>query len=230
MAAGDVYHLVAKALSQNSVYMNTLAVQTLAAADPDATARQLLADDFKTIWVARQNSLINWTTWELRQLWGDGMSIGPGSCKRSGGVVFGAPFSAPLQGAMGPADMLPPQCALVVTLSTGLIGRAKRGRWYAFGWGEGDQANGVWTSGHLANMTAALTTFFNKYKSGGTSPAYQLGVWSERIATGCVPNPNGPGHIQVDSPKPDQAFTPVTGYTLRATVYSQRRRTLGVGR
>jgi len=229
MAAGDVYRFTATVTSQTYINQNTIAVQTLPATDPDATARQLLADDFMAIWRARQKNGYVWQTWQLRQLWGDGMSLVASECRREGGRVYGTTFTAPTTGGNTTDNGLPPQNAMVVTLQTGLIGRRKRGRIYGFGLTEVDQSDGKWETATLTAITGTLNTFFNKYKSGGTSPNYQLGVWSERVASGCVWDPASKRHVQVDTPNPDQAFTPVSAYTLRNVVYTQRKRTLGVG-
>jgi len=230
MPAGDVYRILTFGTSLSQQVMNTLAVQVIGAAEPVSGDYGLLASDWKTALQPWQHSSTLWTTWQARQLWGAGMSIDAPKCRRLGGKVFAGLISAPLQGAMGLNQPLPPQCSAVVTQVTGTIGRRKRGRIYVFGLGEQDQSGGLWDSAFVTNITGSLTTFFNKYKSGGTSPNFMLGVWSERTASGCVPNPNGKGHIQVDTPNPDVAFTPITSYSFRPTVFTQRRRTLGVGR
>ena len=230
MAAGDVYRLNLFGTSLSQQVMNTLTVQTLPATDPDTTAQLALANAWKNALQPWQHNTTFWTRWELKQLWGAGMSIDAPNCRRLGGNAYAGLFSAPLQGAMALNQPLPPQCSLVTTWQSGTIGRRKRGRAYVFGLGEQDQSGGLWDSAFLGNIGGSVNTFFNIYKSGGTSPAYQLGVWSERTASGCVPNPSGHGHLQVDTPHPDTAFTPVTNYQIRGTVYTQRRRTLGVGR
>lgn len=230
MPAGDVYHLLTFATGQNNQYMNTLAVQTLAATDPAPAAQQALADDWKNVWQPSQSVRITWTNWQLRQLAGAGVTPIQAECRREGGNVYGGTFTAPVTGAVSTTDALPPQAAMVVTEVTGTIGRRRRGRVYGFGLVEGAQDGGTFTTSTLTTMTTALNTFFNKYKDGGTSADYRLVVWSERTASGCIPNPNGKGSINIDTPQPSAASTPIKSYLLRPVVYNQRRRTLGVGR
>lgn len=228
MAIGDVFRLTVKGRQSLSVRMNDLAVQYLVA-EPTAAARQTLADDFKEMWRPQQSSGVTYETWELRQLWGVGMTTLPTECKRDGGVVFGDALTAPLAGSALTTAVLPPQAALVVTLVTGAIGRRKRGRWYGYGYTEDLQNAGIWDPGFLTAQTALLTTFFGKYAIGGTSPDYVLGVWSERTASGCTYTGSPPELENVDTPAPEAAFTAVTGFTLRQVVYNQRRRTVNVG-
>jgi len=226
--AGDTFRLIIKGKFGLSLRVNDLAVQTLIA-DPTPVQQLELANDFKAVWQTTQNTAATWETWELRQLWGSGMTTVDTECRRDGGVVFGGPLSAPLNGTNPISETLPPQAAVVVTIVTGAIGRRKRGRWYGWGYSENDQNAGIWDSVMRTPLTTALTTFFNKYKSGGTSPAYQLGVWSERTASGCILSGTPPHLTNVDIPSPDTAFTPALTFTLRTIVYNQRRRTVNVG-
>jgi hypothetical protein len=103
-------------------------------------------------------------------------------------------------------DMLPPQCAGVVTWTTGLIGRSNRGRTFVPGIPEGHQAGGVLSStlmGLYDLFGAALISTF-----AGGSTDYELIVASNLVAGG--------GNA-------------VTGKIVRPYVRSQRRREIGVG-
>lgn len=230
MAAGDSYRLVINATYLNQLYQNTLALSMNAATEPAAADFLVVANDFKETFRGRQHINFAYTTWEATQLWGSTMVINRPLCTRSGGKSFAGVMTGSLAGADNTADCLPPQCAFVVTLLTGFAGRRKRGRWYTPCYSEASQAGGIWGTAFLSAEDGLLTTFMNKYKQGGTSPFATLGIWSERTASGCIPNPSGHGHTNVDTPSPETAMTTVTGYTMRATVFNQRRRTLGVGR
>jgi hypothetical protein len=229
MAVDDIYRWAGTATMTNHTFMNTYAFRLKVATDPSEAAMATLAEDLKELIRPAQAPACSWYQWTLNQLWGNNMTILGSTCKRDGGKQFGGIFTGTLTGGQVTTETLPPQCAAVVTLQTGLIGRRKRGRVYFFGLCEPDQTGGIFSSTFMTPMTTRLNTFMNKYRQGGTSPDFTLGVWSERIASGCIPNPNGKGHIPQDSPHPEQAFQSVVGYTLRNIVYTQRRRTYGVG-
>ena len=229
MATGDSYRVTFFGTCAGQQVMSTLAVG-IKTAEPDDAIRLTFANDWKNVFQPYQHPTGVWASYQFTQLWGPSMTINAPKCTRDGGQAFAGVLSPPLAGALGLNQALPPQCAMVITMATGLVGRRRRGRSYMFGWGEQDQDNGTWNSTIMGQVSANLTTFFNKYKSGGTSTSFVLGVWSERLASGCVPGPGGKGHTQVDTPHPEQAFTPVTEYRLRPVVYTQRRRTIGVGR
>lgn len=229
MAQNDIFRMLTFATQLNSVYENTFAVRQKSTTDPTAASRQLLADDWKDAWRVEQATNLTWTTWQLRQLWGTGMTIVQSECRREGGVAFGSALTGTLTGGATGAEALPPQIAMVLTLTTGLIGRRKRGRIYAFGHTEDKQIGGTWGAAYMTSVGGRLATFFTKYQQGGTSSDWELGVWSERLASGCVINP-ATGHLEPrDTPLPAQSFTPVTGFLLRSTTFTQRRRTLGQG-
>jgi len=231
MAIGDTYHILVFATFSSQSYMNTFAVQTLLDPTPTASQFQTLANDFKEIWRTQQHGGVLWTTWQARQLWGPNMAIDAPNCRRTGGNILLGNLLTPFAGGIATGDQaLPPQSAYVVTLQTGIAGRSKRGRSFGFGFLEGEQSAGLWDSTLSTNLTTSWNTFKGRYMQGGTDPNFRMGVWSERIATGCIPGPGGKGHTIVGTPQPGSAFTPITDYRLRPVVYTQRRRTLGVGR
>lgn len=230
MAAGDVFRVTMANVGLGSTYENVIGVRTIAASDPSQAQWQTFADDFMTQWRAGQQPVFSWNTWRAVQVFGSGVTYGPEDCKRHGGRLYTGNFTAPTAGSGSVSDSLPPQCAMVITLSSAFIGRRKRGRMFGFGFAENDQAAGQWTGTVITAQTARTTTWFNKYKETGTDANFQIGIWSEREATGCIYDPIIKDHKKVDDGHPDQAFTPVSGFQLRSIVYSQRRRTLGVGR
>ena len=229
MAVDDVYRWAGTATLQNHTFMNTYAFRLKTTTDPTEAAMQTLSDDIKELTRPAQASAVSWYQWSFNQLWGNNMTILTATCKRDGGKQFGGIFSGTLTGTNPSTEILPPQCAMVLTLQSGLIGRRRRGRTYLFGFNEDTQSAGLFITAFVTGMRTRWDTFMTKYRQGGTSPDFTLGIWSERIASGCVPNPNGKGHIPQDPPHPEQAFFPCVGYTARNIVYTQRRRTYGVG-
>jgi len=230
MAAGDVFKVTITSTGQGSIYQNTYHVQTLTAAVPTTANFATFVSDAIAIARTYQASSINYTQWEAIQQWGAGMTIVSGECRREGGLAYGGALSG-LPG-VSISEPLPPQCACVVTWLTGQAGRRRRGRTYYGAQVETTQNDGLWLSTHITDMTTKVTAFLAIYKAtGGTSAVFNVGVWSERIATGCVPAPPpAKGHVQVDLPNPDQAYRAIESGVVRPTVFSQRRRTRGVGR
>ena len=112
-------------------------------------------------------------------------------------------------------ELLPPQSAMVVTLRTALAGRSYRGRFFLSGMGVLRQVGGTWTSAHVTGLSGVMASFFARYReTGGVYAHWGLVVISEQL--------NG-------VPRVTPVGTEVTSYTVRPTVYSQRRREVGVG-
>jgi hypothetical protein len=105
-------------------------------------------------------------------------------------------------------------CA-VVTWYDGLIGRTNRGRTFTSGFARDAQDKGLLSSGAYSGFTTNVAAFFAYWKTGGTSVHYELGVWSRKNA----------GHTP---PYSSTAFQPITEYTTRTWVRSQRRRDYGI--
>jgi len=227
--AGDVYKVSIQASGQGSIYMNVLALQQIGAVDLVAADFQTVCDGWKDIWRPSQSSTVTWRSWRAIQVFGPGVDYTVRPCERVGGKAFEANLSGTLVGTDA-GEPLPPQCALVVTHGSGLIGRTHRGRAYIFGFTEAVQSAGVFTPATITTLTTAYTTWFNKYKDAGTDPKIKAGIWSERTAFGCKWVGNPPVHTVVEGPNPDQAFTPLTSFNIRPNVNTQRRRALGVGR
>lgn len=128
-----------------------------------------------------------------------------------------APFVStftPVVGATGSGEQLPPQSAIVLSWKTALKGRSFRGRTYLPGYGEIDQNAGVLGSSALTAANTIVTQMLAVYGPTGTDANWQFGVIS-RIAAGV--------------PRITPIFTAVTSGAARSTVFTQRRRTLGVG-
>lgn len=112
-------------------------------------------------------------------------------------------------------ELLPPQSAFVTTWRTALAGRSYRGRFYLSGMGVLRQVGGTWTAAHVTGLSGVLTSFFARYRvTGGVYGHWGLVVISEQF--GGVPRAVPIG-------------TEITSFQVRPTVYSQRRREIGVG-
>lgn len=112
-------------------------------------------------------------------------------------------------------QLLPPQSAFVTTWRTALGGRSYRGRIYLGGYGTLDQVGGTWIAGHQTGLQSVLTSFFARYRiTGGAYAKWGLVVISKQLNGAVRATPVG---------------TEITSFTNRATVYTQRRREVGVG-
>lgn len=229
MAVGDVYRLTVQAVCQGQTYLNTYAFTMRSSPDPTQADAHGLALSFKDAFRTQQCTIVSYQTWTFRQLFGGGVVPIQDECRRDGGLVLVGNFTGTQTGTQA-TDMLPPQCAMVWTIGTGLAGRRRRGRSYIYDFPETAQANGTWTGTIIGNVQTALNTIYGLYGPAGTDPQFLLGVWSERTASGCEYRGTPPKLTNVETPRPEDAFNMSTGYTVRPTVYSQRRRTIGVGR
>lgn len=231
MADDDVWLLTVSAAQFGNLRQNTLAFIESGAATPDAAGFATLAIAMKELNRTRQSSTVTYTGWRARQIAGAGV-VYPETgtdCTPVGGLFFEGLFTSNQTGeGVSDGDALPPQCALVTKIYSGLIGRSHRGRHYAFGFSEGNQSGGTWTSGLLTPTAASWTSFFGLYGPGAAVATWQLGIWSTVIATGCRRNPDG-SHTRIAPPHPELAFTTATGFVQRSTVFTQRRRVTGVG-
>lgn len=230
MAVDDVYRLTLHATQANNFYMNTYAVRMKSSPDPTTADITTLANASMGIARLQQSSTVTYTDWTFSQLWGGGVTIQQDLCRRTPGLQMAGVVTGTLVGGVS-GDSLPPQCALVWTMATGYAGRRRRGRSYVFGLPESAQIGGSWSAPIVTAINAALTTYLGLYGVSGTDPQFQVGVWSERTASGCVPETDGSGGMRnIETPNPAAAFMRMTGFVTRPVVYTQRRRTLGVGR
>ncbi len=229
MAVGDVYRLTLQSVCLGQTYLNTWAVTMKSSPDPTNADVLTIANAFKEMARLQQSTNVVYQTWTFRQLFGGTVTPIQDECRRGGGLVLTGNVSGTTAGAIA-TDMLPPQCALVWTIGTGLAGRRRRGRSYIYGLTEVAQVAGTWTASIMSTFTTSLNTIYGLYGSAGTDPQFLLGVWSERTASGCEVRGDPPQLVNVETPHPELAFNMSTGYQLRQTVYSQRRRTIGVGR
>jgi hypothetical protein len=229
MAIDDVYQVTVRSTLLSQVYMNRMAFIRTVGSDVSSAEVLAVGNAMKDIHRASQIQALSYTTYEARQVRGTGVTYPSGAdCQPVGGLYFDGALTGTLGGAA--VDVaLPPQCAMVTTLRTGQIGRRRRGRFYAPGFGEGQQANGAWDTALTTTVSTAWSAFLAAWAVAAPVGGFRLGVWSVREATGCEPNPATGEHVRVDPPSPSTAFTPVIASITRTPVFTQRRRRVGVG-
>lgn len=118
-------------------------------------------------------------------------------------------------GAGAATEPLPQQCALVTTQRTALAGRAYRGREYEGGLLESAQNQGIWTAGALGNSLRHQNWLLDRYGPAHTNTNFTWAVISRYL-----------NNVKRGVP----VATPITSFTQRGIVYTQRRRVVGVGR
>lgn len=110
-------------------------------------------------------------------------------------------------------DLLPPQCAVLVKLTTDQIGRRATGRmWLGGSVEEADQANGSWASGYITGIESIIAAIPRQ-------PDLALGLsgasadWSVYSRTARAANV-------------DPYAAPITGHATRTLVHTLRSRAL----
>jgi len=230
VAIDDVYLLTVSAQQLGSLRQNTLAFIATTEDDPEVADFAAIGVAIKDIHRATQHTTVTYSGWKARQIAGSGVSWpSTGStCTPTGGLFFEGTFTTNQSGQSGAGDALPPQCALVTTLRSGLIGRSHRGRVYSYGYSESQQVGGVWAAVDLTAIDTAWNTFYAAYAVAAPASGYRLGIWSTRIASGCRVLPDG-SHERTGIAHPELAFTATTAHVTRSTVFTQRRRVTGIG-
>lgn len=230
MAIDDVYALTLNQTYAGQQIMNTLHFRMKTAPDPNDAQLQALATDWKDFFRTQQCDALSYTGWVAQQVRGGDVSYVAKPCARTGGRRLEGLFTGLLPGAYT-GEGLPPQCALVTTLYTGLSGRSRRGRHYLGGIAEARQTAGTYLNTELTTYTTAWAAQLAQFTPAGTDPNFALGVWSFTIASGCTARKEPPwGMASTGTSLPNMAFNPVDRVVPRAIVYSQRKRTIGRGR
>lgn len=233
MATNDVWKLTLTGVAGASTAQSTGFFRCKTATpEPNTAALATLATAFMNAFRPWQGGYATWRTWKAVQVRASSVSYTARPCLVTGGRGEEGTFTSGNTGQASAADPLPPQCALVVTLKTSLVGRSRRGRVYGWGLSENDQASGIWSTTKLGEAQTAWDAFLAIYRSNpaGTDPLWEYGVWSHRIASGCVPRNQPPwGLVNQYPPNPDDAFTGINSAVVKSTVHTQRRRVVGVG-
>lgn len=113
-------------------------------------------------------------------------------------------------------DVLPPQCAAVISLRTGQKGRRRRGRFYVPGLVETYQQDGRLIGAQLTSLQALAQGIINFYGDTGSETDYRACVWS-------------PQNLEATPPRPGDLATILRTAQVDTVVRTQRRRSLGVG-
>lgn len=231
MATNDVYELALFSTLLNQQIVNRVHFQANAGVTPDATSALALADDFRACLTAANLASSHLATkWTLRQVWGAGVTYSTTKPIRSGGLYLeGVPTTAAM-GSDGANQLVPLQVAACMKLTTGYLGRRRRGRLFIAGLTVTDLASGLIAAGTVTQINASFTTMNNKYKPGGTSADWDWGVFSFRAASGWAPSNTWPRRLVYVGPISTQnEFTGFTTFSLDTTPRTQRRREIGVG-
>jgi hypothetical protein len=110
----------------------------------------------------------------------------------------------------------PPQCAIVVSIKSNSTSRRQNGRFYIPAIPAGYAQQGK-LNGEAQGLAVAFgTDFLTRWGEVTPTSGYQCGVWS-RLTAGDPPN------------FAPAAFTPINRVVVRQVIYTQRRRTIGVG-
>lgn len=203
MAIGDIWRFAFEGVLLGQSYVNVFHIKFLSVGATPAGATGIIDTDLYSLYVAaRCTNDFHFSGIHGRQLAVPAPTY-DGAYSLAGGVS---------------TDNLPPQSALVATLRTGYAGRTKRGRLYLGGFSEALQVDGQWD----ASFVAAMQTYFDDMVAalglGGSNTDYQWGVWSRKLGG------EDPGPYNLAA-----GWTPISSVVVRPIVYTQRRRTIGVG-
>jgi len=229
MAEGDVYKLDLFQRYAGQRIMNSYHFARKTPGAPTQAECAALALAWKEHLRNHQAGGLTHESWTCQQVSGAGVTWSPVTCSRDGGLRFEGLHTGTLTGGNS-GEAMPPQSALVVTLSSGMSGRSRRGRTYIGGFVEAFQNEGTVTPGIVTAQQTNWDTILAIYSGAGTSPLWYLGVFSVTIASGCKPAAAHPHALEnLATPNPSGAFFPVIATKVRNIVYTQRRRTIGVG-
>lgn len=116
-------------------------------------------------------------------------------------------------------DLLPPQCQVLVALTTDHIGKRFRGRlWLGGSVLESEQANGVWATGYLSGIATVLAAI--PHQPDISPPAdTSTADWSVFSRTQRGPNPGNPGGL-------NPYLSHIQAATARTLVHTLRSRAL----
>lgn len=168
-----------------------------------------LAADFKTAFV--KNTSGGWFYGLADDLTSTSLTVR--DVKPGIGIQYDLTYTS-VPGSDGTSEPLPPQCALVLSWRTSLSGRSYRGRSYVPGLPEQHQNAGTWSATAISNITNFCASILGIYGPAGSDPNWEFAVIS-RVQNG----------VRLATP----VATPIESYLVRSTVYTQRRRTIGVG-
>lgn len=202
MAVGDVYRVVIAGTHWGQYMCNVLHFRDMA-----GTGNALDCAQKVSSW--RETQLNQWqmTDWFNQQV--DAYPVIPYGVQPA--TVLPSQ-STGLRSGLG----APPQCAVVVSLKSNSTSRRQNGRFYIPALPAAYCLEGR-LNGEAEGLAIAFgTDFLTRFGEVQHTSGYQVGVWS-RLTAGQPPNflPT--------------AFTPINRVVVRKVIYTQRRRTIGVG-
>lgn len=211
MAAGDTYKLAIQGTCAGQVIVNTYHLRAMAAGDLAQTATDNWNTTCKTSYLAAHASnytLVKLTATQINP-------VGPIGYER-------APSSPVVGTNVNTAGAL--TAAACVKLTTGFVGRSRRGRNFIGPLGYDLITAGVLVSGAQTVVNAYFTALLGLWGASGSDASnLRLVIWSETIAAATSQDP----------PPAMGGSTSASAYVLAASLdpnaRSQRRREIGVG-
>lgn len=230
MALDDVYILSLRQSLFGQQVVNTMALRCKVAPDPTAADFQTFADNVRLGLRTFQVDDLSYTDWVALKVRGAGVTYATSAPFRVSTVSFSGPFPG---GSTG-MELSPPgapNAAIVLAVITAQSGRRRKGRMFIAGVSEaaidndGTLADSVrtgtietWRSGHVAYAAV-----------GGTSPVFEQGVWSDRIAMNVALSNTWPRvRVSQGAPDPASAYAGMVNLICRDYIGSQRDRRPGI--
>lgn len=230
MATDDVYKLALRATLNGKDVVNTFAVRMKTNPEPTVAAFTTLASFIAGELETWQVDDLTYIDWRAQQVRGAGTTYSTTPPFSTSTVSYSGSYSGTIVGD-STGTPLPNNNALVVAVNTGQSGRRRKGRFFVGGIAEvWVDDNSLFNPGHLVNIQATMQVIADALKVGGTNTDFEMGVWSERIATNAkyVNTISGPVLTSQGTPDPATAYAGMTSLSARNIVGSQRDRRPGV--
>jgi hypothetical protein len=172
-------------------------------------------DNLKTAWLAGKSN--NYTINRLSV-----RSVDP----TPGDQVYEVFLTSANTGSSGDSPASP-QLALVISWRSTQAGRKHRGRTYVPGLPDSQENNGTWNSSVRTNASDYADDMLERYGSTETDTNFDFGIFTRaKPITYSIDRLTGE---ITTHPAYSAGWTNISGYLVRSIVYTQRRRTLGVG-
>ena len=227
---GDVYKLALRASLNGKDCVNTLAFRMKSNPEPTTAMFRNLADNIAGALDAIQVDDLTYVDWRAQQVRGAGTTYSTTPPFSTSTVSFSGGFSSTIVGDLT-STPLPNNVALCVTLNSAQSGRRRQGRFFVAGISElWVDDNSLFNPTQLATAQTALDFIITTYGGAASHADFEVGVWSERIATNAkyVNTVNGPVLTSQGTPDPDNAYAAAIGIQARNFVASQRDRRPGI--
>lgn len=229
MAINDVYLLSLRQRAVNQTIVNVFALRCDDNVEPGQATFQTVADQIKEWLRVRQAQNLAYETWRALKVYGAGVTYSTTAPFRTSTIAYEGSHTGTLAGALL-TDCNALQIAAVIRWRTQYAGRRKRGRTYLAGIADAQYASGALIAGAVTGLQTQVDAMIASLGAGGTNTTFTLGVWSERTATKTRYNP-ATKTMEWDGTAQDPAgaFEAVLSGSVQSTLYTQRRRVIGVG-